>query len=63
MTQIPEFRNYIAGEWIRSSSGATFENHNPANRNDGLGNLPEVNRQRRGSRCRCSSRGLLAMAV
>ena len=41
MTQIPEFRNYIAGEWIRSSSGATFENRNPANRNEVLGTFPK----------------------
>jgi acyl-CoA reductase-like NAD-dependent aldehyde dehydrogenase len=37
MTQIPEFKNYIAGEWVRSSSGATFENRNPADRNEVLG--------------------------
>jgi acyl-CoA reductase-like NAD-dependent aldehyde dehydrogenase len=37
MTQLPEFKNYIAGEWVRSSSGATFENRNPANRNEILG--------------------------
>lgn len=37
MTQIAEFRNYIAGEWVRSSSGATFENRNPANRSEVLG--------------------------
>ena len=41
MTQIPEFRNYIAGEWIRSSSGATFENRNPANRHEVLGTFPK----------------------
>ncbi len=39
MAQIPEFRNYVAGEWIRSSSGATFENRNPANRNQVLGSF------------------------
>ena len=41
MTQIPEFHNYIAGEWIRSSSGASFENRNPANRNEILGVFPK----------------------
>ncbi|MSO22590.1 MAG: aldehyde dehydrogenase family protein [Acidobacteria bacterium] len=41
MTQIPEFRNYVAGEWVRSSSGATFENRNPANRNEILGVFPK----------------------
>jgi len=37
MTQIPVFKNYIAGEWVESSSGATFENRNPCNRNEILG--------------------------
>jgi alpha-ketoglutaric semialdehyde dehydrogenase len=37
MTQIPEFMNFIGGEWVRSSSGAKFENRNPANRNEVLG--------------------------
>jgi aldehyde dehydrogenase (NAD+) len=37
MTQVPEFRNYIGGEWVRSSSGETFENRNPANRDEILG--------------------------
>ncbi len=41
MTQIPEFKNYIAGEWVRSSSAATFENRNPANRNEILGIFPK----------------------
>src|SRR5256885_3225610 len=28
--QPPTFRHFIAGEWCESSSGATFESHNPA---------------------------------
>ena len=28
---MPTYKNLIAGEWVDSSSGETFENHNPAN--------------------------------
>jgi len=31
MQPIQEFKNYINGEWVRSSSGNSFENRNPAN--------------------------------
>jgi alpha-ketoglutaric semialdehyde dehydrogenase len=34
------FRNYIDGAWVRSKSGETFENHNPANRHDLIGLFP-----------------------
>ncbi len=37
MTQVPEFLNYVGGDWIRSSSGATFENRNPAKSEEVLG--------------------------
>jgi len=37
MSHIPEFKNFIGGEWVRSSSGGTLENRNPANRNEVLG--------------------------
>jgi len=37
MSHIPEFRNFIGGEWVSSSSGTTFENRNPANRSEVLG--------------------------
>jgi alpha-ketoglutaric semialdehyde dehydrogenase len=37
MSQIPEFRNFIGGEWVKSSSGATIENRNPADRLQVLG--------------------------
>jgi alpha-ketoglutaric semialdehyde dehydrogenase len=37
MSQIPEFKNFIAGEWVKSSSGATIENRNPADRSQVLG--------------------------
>jgi alpha-ketoglutaric semialdehyde dehydrogenase len=37
MSHITEFKNYVGGEWVRSSAGATFENRNPANHNEVLG--------------------------
>jgi len=36
-----EYRNYINGEWVRSKSGRTFENRNPANREDLIGTFQE----------------------
>lgn len=38
-----EFKNYINGEWLASSSGKTFENRNPANWNEILGTFPLSN--------------------
>jgi len=35
-----EFRNFIAGEWVASSSGETFDNVNPADTNDIIGRFP-----------------------
>jgi acyl-CoA reductase-like NAD-dependent aldehyde dehydrogenase len=32
-----DYGNFIDGEWVDSRSGATFENLNPANRNEVLG--------------------------
>ena len=37
---IPEFKNYIAGEWVAPSSGQYFENINPADRRDVVGRFP-----------------------
>jgi 2,5-dioxopentanoate dehydrogenase len=37
---MPNFKNYIAGEWVDSSSGETFENHNPADTKDAIGTFP-----------------------
>jgi aldehyde dehydrogenase (NAD+) len=34
------FKNFIAGKWVESSSGATFENRNPADWNDIIGTFP-----------------------
>ncbi|MEA2606439.1 MAG: hypothetical protein QOI00_1196, partial [Chloroflexota bacterium] len=33
----PLFRHFIAGAWCDSSSGATFESHNPADQRDVIG--------------------------
>ncbi|MFZ5623004.1 MAG: aldehyde dehydrogenase family protein [Gemmatimonadota bacterium] len=35
------FANFIAGEWVPAASGATFENRNPANRDDLIGRFPD----------------------
>jgi acyl-CoA reductase-like NAD-dependent aldehyde dehydrogenase len=38
---MPEsFKNFIAGEWVASSTGAYFENRNPADWNDVIGCFP-----------------------
>jgi aldehyde dehydrogenase (NAD+) len=34
------FRNFIAGKWVDSASGATYENRNPADWNDVVGTFP-----------------------
>jgi aldehyde dehydrogenase (NAD+) len=38
-----EYRNYINGEWVASSSGKVFENRNPANGDDLVGTFQESN--------------------
>jgi alpha-ketoglutaric semialdehyde dehydrogenase len=38
-----EYKNYIDGQWVASSSGKTFENRNPANREDLVGTFQESN--------------------
>ena len=38
------YQNYIAGEWVNASTGATFENTNPAT-NEGLGTFPLATRE------------------
>lgn len=35
------YKNFIAGKWVDSSSGETFENRNPANLNDLIGTFPK----------------------
>src|SRR5471030_2915920 len=36
-------KNFINGEWLESRSGKTFENRNPANKNELLGIFPSSN--------------------
>ncbi len=43
MSPMPEFRNYIGGEWLCSTSGKVFENRNPANRQEVLGVFQKSN--------------------
>lgn len=40
-----KFQNFINGEWKNSSSGETFENRNPADTNDLIGNFPLSNKK------------------
>jgi aldehyde dehydrogenase (NAD+) len=40
-TAIPTFRNFIAGEWCESTSGATFESRNPADTRDVIGRFQQ----------------------
>src|SRR5919112_4005966 len=35
------FKNYIAGEWVTPRTGAYFENRNPANTADLIGQFPD----------------------
>ena len=39
--EAPTFRNYIAGEWCESTSGATFESRNPADTRDVIGRFQQ----------------------
>jgi len=40
-----KYLNYIGGEWVEASSGAWFENRNPADQNDLIGHWPRSNRE------------------
>src|SRR3954447_1224823 len=42
-TSAKTYLNYIGGEWVKSSSGAWFENVNPADSNDVVGRFPLSN--------------------
>jgi aldehyde dehydrogenase (NAD+) len=35
------FKNFIAGKWVPAASGKTFENRNPADTRDLIGNFPD----------------------
>jgi aldehyde dehydrogenase (NAD+) len=37
---MPDFKNFIAGEWVAPSTGDYFENRNPADWNDVIGRFP-----------------------
>ena len=39
--EIPTFRHFIAGEWCTSTSGQTFESHNPADGRDVIGRFQQ----------------------
>ncbi|MCA1731974.1 MAG: aldehyde dehydrogenase family protein [Acidobacteria bacterium] len=38
-----EYKNFINGKWVASKSGKTFENHNPAKKDDLIGTFQESN--------------------
>ena len=40
MAPPPEFKNFIAGDWVTPSTGEHFENRNPADWNDVIGRFP-----------------------
>ncbi|MEW6730552.1 MAG: aldehyde dehydrogenase family protein [Acidobacteriota bacterium] len=41
VTQAQTYRNFIAGEWVASRAGATFENINPADTRDCVGHFQD----------------------
>ena len=41
VVETPTFRHFIAGEWCDSTSGATFESHNPADTGDVVGRFQQ----------------------
>ena len=38
-----EYGNYIDGQWVKSSTGKSFENLNPANQDDLIGTFQDSN--------------------
>ncbi len=40
-TDVPTFRHFIAGDWTDSTSGKTFESHNPADARDIIGRFQQ----------------------
>ena len=42
----PEFKNFIAGDWVAPSTGEYFENRNPADWNDVIGTFPRSGPER-----------------
>ena len=54
------FKNFIAGHWVAPSTGAYFENRNPANTRDLVGRFPDsgpADVERRGALRRSGFRG------
>mgnify|MGYP002130879620 FL=1 len=41
MAKAKAYKNLIAGEWVRSSSGNTFDSHNPADHRELVGSFQE----------------------
>jgi aldehyde dehydrogenase (NAD+) len=42
-SSVKTFHNYIGGEWVKSASGESFENINPADTSDVIGRFPRSN--------------------
>ena len=42
-TAVKKYYNFIAGEWVKSSSGEWFDNVNPADTTDVVGRFPVSN--------------------
>ncbi|MEO5857434.1 MAG: aldehyde dehydrogenase family protein [Pyrinomonadaceae bacterium] len=40
-TSVKSYHNFIGGEWVKSSSGETFDNVNPANTDEIVGRFPK----------------------
>ncbi len=41
MAKAKAYKNLIAGEWVQSSSGNTFDNHNPADQRELVGSFQD----------------------
>src|SRR5207249_10349747 len=54
------FKNFIDGKWVEAKSGKTFDNRNPANRNDLIGLFPVSGQQDVDDAVRCAK---LAIAI
>ncbi len=44
MSNVTEYKNFINGEWVKSKSGQTFENRNPANKDEVIGIFQKSNK-------------------
>ncbi len=44
MPNVTEYKNFINGEWVKSRSGQTFENRNPANKDEVIGIFQKSNK-------------------